>query len=436
MTAKLKQLNETVGALKKEIRTHLDSPARTAMTAEQRGADAKLIELESKFAASASDFDAEFRQAARESGTPLALTTAETRTVERFNLGRVVNHLHASARGGVITALDGVEAELLQEGQREAHAAGIESSGVMLPRALVRRGVESRDMTAGTAGEGGNTITTTKAGLLDDFFAASVLRAAGATVLENLVGNLDIPRLAAGTAPAGKAENANADEVSPTTAMLSMTPKRLPAYIDISERLLRQNPGVLEAVIRRHLSAQMASVQEAAFFHGAGSVNAAGIAGTVGIGSVAGGTDGLAPTQAHIIGLETAVDTANALLGNLRYISNGQIRGKLKQTLRNSSGTDASYILTDAGMINGYSPLFTNAVSRTLTKGNQSLSSAIFFGNFADYYIGYWGGVSLEMIRDKPNAIAGLYTLVASAYYDGGVVRPKSFSAMLDALGA
>ena len=45
-------------------------------------------------------------------------------------------------------------------------------------------------------------------------------------------------------------------------------------------------------------------------------------------------------------------------------------------------------------------------------------------------------GVSLEMIRDKTNAISGLYTLVASTYYDGGVVRPKSFAAMLDALGA
>jgi HK97 family phage major capsid protein len=62
--------------------------------------------------------------------------------------------------------------------------------------------------------------------------------------------------------------------------------------------------------------------------------------------------------------------------------------------------------------------------------------SAIFFGNFSDYYVGYWSGISLEMIRDKANAIAGLYTLVASAYYDGGVVRPKSFAAMLDALGA
>jgi hypothetical protein len=37
------------------------------------------------------------------------------------------------------------------------------------------------------------------------------------------------------------------------------------------------------------------------------------------------------------------------------------------------------------------------------------------------------------MIRDSANAKVGQYTLVAAAYYDGGVVRPKSFSAMKDA---
>jgi HK97 family phage major capsid protein len=201
--------------------------------------------------------------------------------------------------------------------------------------------------------------------------------------------------------------------------------------------LLKQSSSAIESLLRSHLTNQMLAIQEAAFFHGTGTSEATGIVATAGIGSVAGGTNGLAPTNAHIIALETAVDTQNALLGNLRYVSNGQIRGKLKQTLRNPSGTDASYILGDSGLINGYQPLFTNAVSRTLVKGTSgSTCSAIIFGDFNDYFIGYWGGVSLEMVRDKSNAIGGLYTLVASSYYDGGVVRPKSFAAMLDALGA
>lgn len=443
MSQKIKKLNEQVGAKSLEIRAYIDKAA-----AEKRSIpadDGGLKQLESDYDALKTQFDAEIRQAARESEKPVELSKDERSTVDRFDIARVINHLHRQARGAHGAPLDGAELELLQEGDKEARSAEIPLSGVMLPRVLVRRGgynrsAEKRDMTATgttsvTLDQGGMTIATAKMGLLDDFFNASIIRQAGATVMEGLIGKLDIPRLVAGSAPAKKTENANGDEVTPTTAMLSLQAKRLPAYIDISESLLKQSSVAIEAILRTHLTNQMLAVQEAAFFHGNGTSEAYGIAGTSGIGSVAGGTDGAAPTLAHIVGLETAVDTSNALLGNLHYLSNGQIRGKLKQTPVVAS-TDSRMLLGDSGLLNGYSPLFTNAISRTLTKGSSSLASAIFFGNFADYYVGYWGGVSLEMVRDKANAIAGLYTLVASGYYDGGVVRPKSFAAMLDALGA
>lgn len=431
---KVKSLNEQVGAKSKEIRTYLDTAAAEKRTIAED--DPKLKELEASYAGLAAARDAEIRQAARESAQPITLSKSEARDVGRFDYAKLVGHLYRAARGQP-SVIDGVEAEMIREGETEARAAGVSTSGIVLPRLMVRRnGYEARDMTAGTAGEGGNTIQTDKRGLLDDFFNASVMRAAGATVLEGLQGNLDLPRIVAGTAASGKAENAAADEVSPTTAMLSLTPKRLPAYIDISEKLLMQSGLVTEAVLRSHLTTQMLAVQEAAFFHGGGTNEANGIAGTAGIGSVAGGTNGLAPTFAHMVNLETAVDTTNALLGNLHYASNGQIRGKLKQTQK-VSGTDSRMILDADGLINGYQPLFSNAISRTLTKGSSSgVCSAIFFGNFSDYYVGYWSGVSLEIVRDKTNALSGLYTLVASSYYDGGVVRAKSFAAMLDALGA
>jgi HK97 family phage major capsid protein len=424
----IKERSERTIALRKEANT-LDTTTVEGRT--------RLDAISNEVADNDSVIHAEARRLQVAGAQTPQLSQGEERNIAQFDTGKLLRHLHRSAKGAAVQPIDGIEAEMIQEGEREGRAAGIQTGGIMLPRILVRRGaqgVERRDMTT-TAAEGGHTIATEKRGLLDDFFNASVMRQAGATVLEGLSGNIDLPRLAAGTAPAGKAENAAADEVSPTTAMLSLSPKRLPAYIDLSERLLNQSSIALEAILRTHLTNQMLAIQEAAFFHGGGTNQANGIAGTNGIGSVAGGTDGAAPTLAHIIGLETAVDTSNALLGNLRYISNGQIRGKLKGTPKVAS-TDSRMLLDSDGLLNGYQPLFTNAVSRTLTKGGSSVASAIFFGNFSDYYIGYWGGVSLEMVRDKNNAISGLYTLVASAYYDGGVVRPKSFAAMLDALGA
>ena len=435
---KLKELQEKRGSLMKQVREILDfvGTQQRSLTPDE---ETKIRAMEVDIDGLTASIDAEVRQMQREGAarsTPV-LNAGEQRDVNTFDFNKVLNHLYRSAKGGA-TVIDGIEAEMIREGETEARSAGISAGGILLPRLLVRR--ENRDMTASgttttTGDQGGMTVPVEKRGLLDDFFNSSVMRLAGATVLEGLTGNLDLPRLIAGTAAAGKAENGTSDEVSPTTAMLQLTPKRLPAYIDISERLLLQSSVAIETILRGHLATQMGATQEAAFFHGSGTNEANGIAGTSGIGSVAGGTNGLAPSLANLIALETAVDSSNALLGDLCYVTNGQIRGKLKSTPRFSS-TDSVTLANDAGQILGYESFYTNAVSRTLTKGTSSVASAIFFGNFADYVVGYWGGVSLEMVRDKTNAISGIYSLVASTYYDGGVVRPKSFAAQLDALGA
>jgi HK97 family phage major capsid protein len=356
------------------------------------------------------------------------LSKGDKRDLDKFDLGKA---LRANLRG---VALDGIERELVQEGEREAEKSGIGiSRGLTLPGFYVKR-----DMTT-TAAEGGHTVATNKAGLLDDFFNASIMRQLGATVLTGLTGNLDIPRLVQDTDPAKKAENAAADEVSPSTAQLSLSPKRLPAFVDISDQLMNQSSSAIESMIRGHLTSQLLSIQEAAFFHGGGTNEANGIAGTSGIGSVAGGTNGAAPTYAHMVALEEDVDAQNAMMGSLCYATNGQIRAKLKQTPKQASGVEGNFVIADntPDVINGYKAAFTNAISRTLTKGTAtSVCSAVFFGNFADYVVAYWGGLNLELLRDSTNAKSGLHTLVANTYYDGGVRRPKSFAAMLDALGA
>lgn len=381
---------------------------------------------------SVSDFQAEALRVMAESQAEYSpannLSKSEKRDLDGFDLGKALRSQLQNK------PLDGIERELIQEGEREAGEAGLGiSRGLTLPAFYVKR-----DMTT-TAAEGGHTVATNKAGLLDDFFNASVMRQLGATVLTGLTGNLDIPRLAQDTAPAGKAENAAADEVSPSTAQLSLTPNRLPAFVDISDQLINQSSSAIEAMIRGHLTSQLLAVQEAAFFHGTGTNEANGIAGTSGIGSVVGGTNGAAPDYADMVALEEAVDAQNAMMGSLCYVTNGQIRAKLKQTSKQVSGVEGNFIIADntPDVINGYKAAFTNAVSRTLDKGSSTgVCSAVFFGNFADYVVGYWGGLNLELLRDSTNAKSGLHTLVANTYYDGGVRRPKSFSAMLDALGA
>lgn len=442
MSLLLKQLNEQRGAkLKKahEITAKVTEEKR-GFTDEERN---EVRGLNDEIEKLNLDLTEEVRSVSNASQRPVQLSNQEERDIGRFDYAKMINHLHRSAKGSP-SALDGIEAEMIQEGERDARSAGIQGGGVFLPRIFVARQNEYRDMTAtgqtSVAGDqGGMTIATEKRGLLEDFYNASVVRKAGALVLEGLTGNLDIPRILTGSDPTGKSENAASDELNYTFAMLQLSPKRLPAHIDISERLLMQSSAAVEAVLRSNLKKQLLAVQERAFFHGTGSNEAQGVAGTSGIGAVIGGTNGAAPTWASLVALETAVDAVNALEGSLHYITNGQIRGKLKSTPK-VTGTD-SRMLYDPDMgadtINGYTPYFTNAVSKTLTKGSATaIASAIFFGDWSDYVIGYWGGISLEMVRDKTQAISGMYALVASAYYDGGVQRPKSFAAQLDALGA
>lgn len=358
----------------------------------------------------------------------------EQRDIARFDLGATLRSLVSNQ------PLTGLEREICDEGLREATAAGLgRSAGLMLPSFLVQRGMTATGQTSTAGDQGGMAVQTNKVGLLDDFFAGSIMRSLGATILPNLVGNVDVPRIVQGANPAHKSENGSADEVNLTMLQLGLKPKRLPAFIDLSDQLLMQSSEALEALVRGHLTSQLLSLQEAAFFHGNGSTQANGIAGTAGIGSVAGGTNGAAPNYSHLVALEERVDAQNAMMGSLAYASNGQVRARLKQTPKQGSGVEGNFILSDLApnTLNGYRAAFTNAISRTLTKGTaNAVCSAIFFGNFTDYIIGYWGGLNLELIRDSTNAKLGQHTLVANAYYDGGVRRPKSFAAMLDATAA
>ena len=430
---KLKQLQEKRGGLVKQAREVLDkaSTEERALTADEQ---TQIGNIEKDADAIGATIDTEMRQLARESKGAPTLSTQEQRDVNTFDLGKVLRSLN---QGGSGSPLDGIEAEMILEGEKEAREAGLGVNGIALPQILLT-GKETRAaMVAGTDANGGELIETAKRGLLGDFYNSSVLEQAGALVLNGLQGNLDLPRYTAGTDPVKKAENAAAGEAGGTFASLSLSPKRLPAYIDISDQLLLQSPGVLEAFIGGQLRNQLNSVKETAFFHGGGTLEPTGIAATSGIGSVVGGPNVAAPTWAHLVDLWSAVAGDNADIGAHSYFMNTATIGKLLQTPKVAS-TDSVMVLNDlaAGVL-GRPVRASNSVSSTLTKGSESgTASAIFYGNANDFVVGYWGGVMLEMVRDTTGAKAGQRTLVANTYYDAGVLRPQSFAAMLDALPA
>ena len=299
--------------------------------------------------------------------------------------------------------------------------------------------VQQRDLLVGTTTAGGHTVATNllAANFIDLLRNRMMVAQMGATMLTGLVGGIAVPRQTSGGTAYWVAENGSPTESQQAFDQVTMTPKTVGAFTDISRKLMLQSSLDIEAFVRSDLATILALAIDLAALHGTGSNNQpTGIAATSGIGSVAGGTNGLAPTWAHMVELETDVAVANADVGNMGYLTNAKVRGKLKTTPKVAS-TD-SVMIWDGGdtPINGYRAGVSNQVSSALTKGTSSgVCSAIFFGNWADLIIGQWGALDL-MVDPYTGSTAGTVRVVALQDVDIAVRQAASFSAMLDALTA
>jgi HK97 family phage major capsid protein len=330
--------------------------------------------------------------------------------------------------------------------EREASEAtakrmGRSPQGFWVPQDVLA--AEQRDLVVGTPSAGGYLVAT-------DLLAQSfiellrnrmMVRAAGATVLAGLVGDVAIPKQTGGATAYWVGESGSPTEGAQTLGQVALSPKTVGAWTDISRKLLKQSSIDVEVFVRNDLTSVLGLAMDSAALHGPGTGNApTGIAATSGIGDVAGGTDGLAPTWAHMVALETAVAVDNADLGRLAYMSNAKVRGKLKSTPRTATYGDIMIWEPTSGNtpVNGYPFHVTNQVSSTLTKGSGTgvgVCSAIFFGNWADLIIGMWGGLDI-LVDPYTGGTAGTVRVIALQDVDVAVRHAESFAAMLDALTA
>lgn len=327
----------------------------------------------------------------------------------------------------------------LEASDAVAQQLGKAARGVFIPRDALEARMETRDLLKGTTTAGGFTVGTDLLGasFIDLLRNASVVRVAGATILSGLVGDITIPRQSGPSTAYWVPESGALTESQQTFEQVALTPKTMGAYTDISRKLLLQSSVDVEQLVRSDLAATLGQELDRVALHGSGSSSQpTGVDHTTGIGSVAGGTNGAAPTYAHIVGLETAVAAANAATGKLAYITNTQARGKLKQTLITATYGDRMVWGEGATPLNGNLALASNAVSHTLTKGSSgAVCSAIFFGNWGDLLIGEWGTLDI-LVDPYTGGTSGTVRVIAFMDVDIGVRHPESFAAMLDALCA
>lgn len=298
-----------------------------------------------------------------------------------------------------------------------------------------------RDLVVGTPTAGGNLVATEllAGSFIELLRNAMVLDRLGVTMLRDLNGNIAIPAQTGGATGYWVGENiAITSESQQTIGQVTLTPKTVGAYTDFSRRLLLQSSMDVEMFVRADLAATLAQMIQSAAINGAGGSEPTGLLNTVGIGSVAGGAHGLAPTYDHMVDLETAVSVANADVGNLAYLTNAKVRGKLRKTQVFAS-TNGKAVWTSGrergvGEVLGYDAYVTNSVPSNLTKGTSNgVCSAIAYGNWSDMIMGMWGGIDL-MLDPYTGATAGTKRVVALQDLDVALRRVASFAAMKDAL--
>lgn len=337
--------------------------------------------------------------------------------------------------------LEGIEAEMHQEAEKEAKDAGVSISGAGVPQVMLgwdRELTQNRDMEVGAATAGGHLVATDLEGFVPALRPKLTVREAGAQILSGLVGNLDIPKKTGETSATWEGEKDPNAETTPTVGKLTLTPKRLGAYTEMTKQLMIQSSYGVENMVREDLGfAIQKAVDYAALAGDSGTITEQpdGILYTPGIGAVfAGGaaTDGInvngaAPAYADVINLETAIATENADMGNLSYIVTPGMRGKLKQT-KVDAGSGIFVWGQDQRELNGYRALVTTQMPSNFTKGAGTNLHAAIFGNWNELIIGNWAGIDLVI---DPYTLAGnaKIKVTINSWWDMVVRHAESFAA-------
>jgi HK97 family phage major capsid protein len=331
--------------------------------------------------------------------------------------------------------LDGIEAEMHQEAIREARENG---QGVLRGIGVPYMLLSNKHLQRASTGQ--NITTEADGGYLKQeepllYFEALrnklVLPGMGARLLTGLIG--DMPLVEGGSFTASwLAEDAEDTATKAAFDEFVMKPNRLQVTGALSYQLLRQSSLDVENLIEDMLVAAHAEGLQLAAINGSGTPpEPRGILNKVGIGSVAGGSNGLAPAWKHIVDLESEVMIDNADGPSMAYLTNAKVRGKLKQV---EKATNTAQFVWVGNEMNGYPALVTNTVPSTLTKGDSTgVCSAIIFGDFSKLFIGQWGGLDIIVDPYSLKKKAEVEVTVIS-FGDIGILQPEAFAAMKDAL--
>lgn len=201
---------------------------------------------------------------------------------------------------------------------------------------------------------GAENIPTDKAPLEVAVRNASVLDKLGVRWFGNAVGNIDIPKYTGSNCYWADSENAAAEDGAGSFEKVTLSPKRLTAYIDISRQFLAQSPEDAEALLINDLARAIAEKIDLTVFgsESGSSAQPAGLFYDADEGSLA------SMTFDDILGLEQQVEEANGT--DFVFVTSPNV----KYTLRGVQTASGLKMVYDANEIDGRKTVVSNSVEK------------------------------------------------------------------------
>ena len=335
----------------------------------------------------------------------VAVGSVDTDKASRgWSLFKAVNELR---NGGQLT---GIEAEMHQEAEGEARK-GLQ--GIGLPTFMTeKRAIDQTN----------SAIAPTAVGaFVDSLQASGLYNRVGLNNLGTVAADTVLP-IAGGSSVAWAGEVAAAADGGADFGKVTLTPKRLTGYANLSNVILAQNGTAAEASVMNDMARNMATQIDAAMF-GSTSVASApvAIAATAGVltftESVAGGSAGLASDALEAI---QTIANNHGLDGNLAFVNNWAMYSGLKGAAQVAS-VYAAYI---DGKLMGYDGYFSSAPA---TAGGPPITSADgLFGDFSRVYMATFGPSNI-LVDPYSRATNNEVQLVMNNHMDWGVASGASF---------
>ena len=331
------------------------------------------------------------KNAANLGGTPVAVETKEEKEIVRdFSFGKAVR----AAFGG---KLDGLEAEMAQEGEREMAAIGRSSNGVVIPSMVLNRAVITEN---GTGVEAQSFV--------DAVYANTILDDLGVTRVSSTT-DQRIPILGAVTTQ-WETEVSDAIDGGSAMSKKDLAPKRLAAYVDFSKQAAMQANESIEGALRNSIAQAVGAKVEYALFTDDSANGAYAYLG-----------EGKTPvTNADI------TDLMMALVEEVQ--SNNHNRGNLGFAISNDLFTE----VYTAAQVSGVNPLIINEmIMGVMAKFSNQIADitnpAVYYGDWSKVQIAQFGGV--EILMDPyTQAIKGTNRLILNSYWDSALVQSDALS--------